>query len=118
MYQHLVLVWQLQAQIVQKTFSRVFLPPLPVCKGFYFISAALNGISCATSSLCLLSGYSCIAPLPVLAGTIAYGTSVGAKACNSLTDCMDPTAVLTVDTSMDLATKIIILREVLKKSLK
>jgi hypothetical protein len=90
-----------------RSFFKGVASPMPWCKGLYFTSAALNGVSCATSSICLLSGYSCIAPLPVLAGTIAYGTSVGARACNSLADCMDP-AVLTskeVDTCIDLATK-------------
>jgi hypothetical protein len=81
---------------------------MPWCKGFYFTSATLNGVSCLSSGLCLLSGYLCIAPIPVLAGSIAYGTSIGASACNSLADCMDPTAGLSskgVDTCINLATR-------------
>jgi hypothetical protein len=78
---------------------------MPWCKGLYFTSATLNGVSCVTSSLCLLSGYSCIAPIPIIAGSIAYGTSVGARACNSLADCLDPTAGLSAKGIIDLATK-------------
>ena len=91
-----------------RSFFKGIASPTPLCKGLYFTSAALNGVSCTASGLCLLSGYSCIAPLPVLAGSIAYSTSVGARACNSLADCMDPAAGLTskaVDTCVDLATK-------------
>lgn len=91
-----------------RSFFKGIASPLPWCKGLYFASSTLNGVSCISSSLCLLSGYSCIAPIPVIAGTIAYGTSVGARACNSLADCMDPTACLSakgVDACIDLATK-------------
>ena len=91
-----------------RSFFKGVASPMPWCKGLYFTSATLNGVSCLTSSLCLLSGYSCIAPIPVIAGAIAYGTSVGARACNSLADCMDPTAGLSatgIDTCIDAATK-------------
>jgi hypothetical protein len=43
-----------------------------------------------------------------LTGSLAYGTSVGARGCNALADCMDPSAGLTakgVDACIDLATK-------------
>ena len=82
--------------------------PMPWCKGLYFTSATLNGVSCVASGLCLLSGYSSFAPLPMITGSIAYGTSIGARACNSLADCMDPTVGLSakgVDGCIDLATK-------------
>ena len=52
--------------------------PVLLCKALYFTSATLSGISYATSSLCLLYGYSSIAPIPLLAGSLACGTSVGA----------------------------------------
>lgn len=91
-----------------RSFLKGIASPTLWCKGLYFTSAALSGVSCATSSLCLLSGYSCIGPLPILTGTLAYCTSVGARGCNALADCMDPAAGLTakgVDTCIDLATK-------------
>lgn len=82
--------------------------PSPWCKGLYFTSATLNGVSCIASSLCLHYRYSCIAPIPLLTGSVAYATSVGARAYNSLADCMDPTAGLStkaVDICIDAATK-------------
>lgn len=91
-----------------KSFFKGVASPMPWCKGLYFASATLSGVSCTSSALCLLSGYSCIAPLPLLTGTIAYSASVGARACNALGDCMDPAAGLTakgVDACINLATK-------------
>ena len=91
-----------------RSFAKGVASPMPWCKVFYFASSALSGISCTASSLCLISGYSCIAPLPVVTGTIGCVTSVGARACNALGDCMNPTAGLTnkgVDACIDLATK-------------
>ena len=60
-----------------------------LCKTLYFTSATLNGVSCIASSLCLLSGHSCIGSIPLLTASLAYGTSVGAQTCNELADCMD-----------------------------
>lgn len=91
-----------------RSFFKGVASPLPWCKGLYFTSSALSGVSCVSSSVCLLSGASCIAPIPVLAGTIAFGASVGARACSSVAVCLDPAAGLCgkgVDTCIDLATK-------------
>jgi len=91
-----------------RSIGKGILSPMPWCKGLYFASAALNGVSCVTSGLCLVSGLSCIAPIPLLAGAVGYGTSIAARGCNSLADCMDPTVGLSakaVDTCIDLATK-------------
>jgi hypothetical protein len=90
-----------------RSFVKGVASPLPWCKVFYFSSAALSGVSCATSSICLLSGYSCLGVVPVITGSIAYRTSVAAKGCNALADCMDPAAGLSaraVDTCINVAT--------------
>ena len=91
-----------------RSFIKGVASPMPWCKGLYFTASALNGVSCFTSSACLLSGYSCIAPIPLIAGSIAYSSSVAARGCSALADCMNPTVGLTakgVDTCIDLATK-------------
>lgn len=91
-----------------RSFFKGIASPTPWCKGLYFTAAALNGVSCGSSTLALLSGYSCLAPVPVATGAIAYATSVAAQACNSLGDCMDPASGLTaksVDTCINLATR-------------
>lgn len=91
-----------------KAFFKGVASPFPWCKGLYFTASTLNGVSCAASSACLLSGYSCIAPLPVITGTIAYATSASARACNSFADCMDAASGLTakgVDIFINLATE-------------
>jgi hypothetical protein len=91
-----------------KSVCKGIMSPIPWCKALYFTSATLNGVSCTASGLCLLSGYSCLGPLPILTGSVAYATSVGARACNAIGDCMNPAAGLTskaADTCIDLATK-------------
>jgi hypothetical protein len=91
-----------------RSFVKAIASPFPWCKGLYFAAGALNGVSCISSTVCLLSGTSCIAPIPIASGAIAYAASVGAQGCNSLADCMDPAAGLTskgVDTCINLATK-------------
>jgi len=91
-----------------RSITKGILSPNPLCKGLYFTSAALNGASCAASGLCLVSGYSCMARLPLIIGSVGYITSVGARSCSSVADCMDPTSSLTekgVNACIDLATK-------------
>jgi hypothetical protein len=90
-----------------RSFFKGVASPMPWCKFLYFSASALNGVSCVTNGACLIYGL-CPGPIPLLAGSVAYGTSVGARACNSLADCMDPAAGLSgkaVDTCIDLATK-------------
>ena len=82
--------------------------PVPICKCLYFTSATLNWVSCVTSSISLLCGNSCLSRVPLLTGSLAYGTSISARACNSLAACMDPTSHLTgkaIDSCIDAATK-------------
>ena len=87
-----------------KSTAKAIVSPSPWCKALYGTSAGLNGVSCLSSSLCLLSSYSCIAPVPVFFGTLGYVTSVAGRVCNSLGDCLNPTGALTskaVDTCVD-----------------
>jgi len=91
-----------------RSFWKGFASPMPWCKVLYFTSSALNGVSCASSGLCLLASHSCIGPVPIITGAVAYGTSVAARSCTAAADCMDPAAGLTgtaINTCIDLATK-------------
>jgi hypothetical protein len=73
-----------------KSLAKGIASPLPWCKGLYFASSTLSGVSFVLNGVCLISGYSSVAKLPLLTGTLGYVTSVGARACNNLADCMNP----------------------------
>jgi len=91
-----------------RSFVKGVIAPLPLCKVLYFTSSTLSGVSTISSALCLASGCSCIGPIPIGAAAFAYGTSVGARCCNTLSDCMNPAASLTTITTnacIDTATK-------------
>jgi len=82
--------------------------PLPWCKGLYFTSATLSGVSCVLSSSCLLSGWSCLGPYNLFIAGTGYLTSLGARGCNTLGDCMNPAASLSntaVERCIDLITE-------------
>jgi hypothetical protein len=74
-----------------KSATKAYVSPLPWCKALYGVSAGLNTVSCVSSSVCLLSSYSCIAPVPALCGVLGAVTAAGGRLCNCAADCMDPT---------------------------
>jgi hypothetical protein len=53
-------------------------------KTLYFRSATLNHFACVFSTSCLISGYSCIAPILRAAASLGFAPKSGARACNSL----------------------------------
>lgn len=95
-----------------KSTAKAIITPSPWCKVLYGVSAGLSGISCVSSGLCLLSSYSCIAPVPVFFGTVGWVTSVSGGICGRVGDFINPTASVTstavdtcVDTTLDFLTK-------------
>ena len=62
---------------------------LPWSKALYFTSSALSTTSSVSSALCLMAGYSCVAPVPLMTAFLGYITSVSARACNALASCLD-----------------------------
>jgi hypothetical protein len=73
-----------------KATAKAIVSPSPLCRALYGASAGLNGISCISSSLCLLSSYSAIAPVPVFFGSLGYVTSYAGRICNTAGDCINP----------------------------
>lgn len=72
-----------------KCATKAYVNPMPWCKALYGVSAGLNTVSCVSSSLCLASSYSCIAPVPALFGIMGALSGTAGRLCNCAADCMD-----------------------------
>jgi hypothetical protein len=87
-----------------KAVAKMILSPMPSCKILYGFSSASSEVSCVASTLCLLSSYSSIAPVPVFFGTVGWAASFCGIVCNRVGDLLNPTASVTsgaVETFVD-----------------